>query len=433
MAGEFDAITNALKIAYPPKAIVPMVNQETPFRAQLKKLIPAGGRVTEGIVKFGANLNPPQNQGQLIDGGALPSPKDRTQDQFQLTPTIFAAGFQIGWVTRAIGNSNKSAFNGGELRRRTEETIADLAKFMEQTYVGTHGTGRRARVESDGAASTFVAALPEGTKLLRENQFVTVRTTDGGAVIRWDAGTEVAPGRFITAINHDTRVVTYSGADAVLVAGDHVHPQVEANQSFVTNPFANGLRGLIDDATFLTSIHGLSRVTYPKLKANVAGNGGTLRNLTEQILVRACHQNRARSGKRITDAWMGEGQAEKYIEFVAPDRRYTVAGKGVQGMGTGYQEGSLVHYYPGGMFELQISFDIVAREIFLLNRDTFFHYLAEDMDWWDEGGMLKPTPNNTSYKASYLAFVKAIENIGNDMPIGNTVVRDLKDPSIGDT
>jgi hypothetical protein len=102
-------------------------------------------------------------------------------------------------------------------------------------------------------------------------------------------------------------------------------------------------------------------------------------------------------------------------------------------MGTGYQEGSLVHYYPGGMFELQISFDIVARELFLLNRETFFHYLAEDMDWWDEGGMLKPTPNSTSYKASYLAFVKAIENIGCDMPIGNTVVRDLKDPSIGDS
>lgn len=426
MAGEFDSITNALKIAYPPKAIEPMVNQETPFRTQLKKLIPAGGRVTEGIVKFGANLNPPQNQGQLIDGGALPAPKDRTQDQFQLTPTIFAAGFQIGWVTKAIGNSNKSAFNGGELRRRTEETISDLAKFIEQTYVGTHGTGRRARVESDGS-NTFVASLPEGTRLLRENQFITVRTTDGGASVR-----DSLDLRSITAINHDTRTVTYSGADQTLVAGDHVHPVVEANQSFTTNPFSNGLRGLIDDATFLTSIHGLSRSTYPKLKANVNANGGTLRNLTEQILVRACHNNRARSGKRITDAWMGEGQAEKYIEFVAPDRRYTVAGKGVQQMGTGYEEGSLVHYYPGGMFELQISFDVVAREIYLLNRDTFFHYLAEEMDWWDEGGMLKPTPNSTSYKASYLAFLKSIENIGCDMPIGNTVVRDLRDPAIGD-
>lgn len=428
MAGEFDSITNALKIAYPPKAIEPMVNQETPFRAQLKKLIPAGGRVTEGIVKFGANFNPPQNQGQLIDGGALPAPKDRTQDQFQLTPTIFAAGFQIGWVTRAVGNSNKSAFNGGELRRRTEETIADLAKFMEVNYTSTHGTGRRARVESDGASSTFVAALPEGTRLLRENQFITARTTDGGATVR-----DSVDLRSISSINHDTRTVTYSGADQTLVAGDHIHPVVEATQSFVTNPFSNGLRGLVDDATFLTTIHGLSRTTYPKLKANVNANGGTLRNLTESILVRACHNNRARSGKRVTDAWTSEGQAEKYIEFVAPDRRYTVAGKGVQNMGTGYQEGSLVHYYPGGMFELNISFDMVPREIFLLNRDTFFHYLAEDMDWWDEGGMLKPTPNSTSYKASYLAFVKAIENIGCDMPIGNTVVRDLKDPAIGDT
>jgi len=429
MAGEFESITNALKIAYPPKAIVPMVNQETPFRTQLKKNIPTGGRVTEGLVKFGANFNPPQNQGQLVDGGALPTPKDRVQDQFLLKPTIFAGGFQIGWVTKAAGNSNKSAFNGGELRRRTEETIADLSKFIEQTYIGTHGTNRRARVESDGA-NTFVAALPEGVRLLREQQAITVRTTDGGAGVR-DTWEDTV--RTISQINQATRTVTYTGSDKTLVAGDHVHPVVEIAQDIsTTNPFANGLRGLVDDATFLTTIHGLSRVTYPKLKANVNSNGGTLRNLTEQILIRACNENRARSGKRVTDCWMGEGQAEKYIEFVAPDRRYTVAGSGVQGMGTGFQEGSLVHYYPGGSFKLQISYDVVPREMFLLNWETFFHYVAKELDWWEEGDMLKPTPVSGSYKASYLAFLASIENIGNDMPIGNTVVRDLRDPSIGD-
>lgn len=431
MAGEFDQITNALKIAYPSKAIEPMVNEETPFRKALQKSVPSGGRVTEGIVKFGANLNPPQNQGQLVDGGALPTPKNRTEVQFQLTPTIFAGGFQIGWVTKAAGNSSKAAFNGGELRRRTEETLADLGKFIEQTYVATHGTGRRARVESDGT-NNFVASLPEGVRLLRENQYFSARTTDGGATVRDGMGY-----RQISAITQSTRTVTYTGEaggandDRTLVAGDHIHPVVEDDQT-ITSVFANGLRGLVDDATYLATLHGLARATYPKLNSNVSSNGGTLRNLTEQILVRACHENRARSGKRVTDAWMSEGQAEKYIEFVAPDRRYNINGKGVQGMGTGYQEGSLVHYYPGGQFNLNVSFDVIPREIFLLNWDTFFHYVAQDMDWWDEGNMLKPTPTSGSYKASYLAFLASIENIGCDMPIANTVIRDLRDPSIGD-
>lgn len=432
MAGEFENVTNALKNVYPNRVIEPMVNEEAVFRKALKKNLPAGGRVTEGIVKFGANFNPPQVVGQLVDGGTLPTPGNRTEDQFTLKPTLFAGGFQIGWVTRRAGNTNKSAFNGGELRRRTEESLTDLAKFVETTYTGTHGTGRRARVESDGT-NNFVCSLPEGTQLLRENMFISVRTTDGGNTVRDALGY-----RKISAINHSTRTVTYTGEaggaddDRTAVAGDHVHPVVEDDQTSLSTLSANGLRGLIDDGTFLGTVHGLSRTTYPKLKANVAGNGGTLRNLTEQILIRACHENRARSGKKVTDAWTGPGQVEKYIEFVAPDRRYVVSGGGTQGMGTGYKEGQLVHYAPGVEMKINVSFDIVPREMYLLNWDTFFHYVAQEMGWWDEGNMLKPTPVSGAYKASYLAYLASIENIGNDFFIGNTVVRDLRDPSIGD-
>lgn len=428
MAGEFESITNALKIAYAPKNVEPMVNVEAPFRAKLKKEIPAGGRVSEGIVKFGGNLNPPQNVGQTVDGGSLPAPKERDDVQFQLTPTLFVGALQIGWITRVAGNSNKSAFNRGEYRRRTDEAMEDAAKFIESTYVGTHGTGRRAVVESDGASSTFTARKPEGTRLLREKMYITVRTTDGGATVR-----DSTDYRTISAIDHSTRVVTYSNTDQTLVAGDHVHPVVEASQSFTTNPFANGLRGLVDDATYLTSIHGLSRTTYPKLKANVFGNGGVVRNLTEQLLVRACHEIRARSGKRITDIWTSEGQVEKYIEFVAPDRRMVVTSKSAtQPMATGYQEGDLVHYAPGIAARINLSFDLIPRELFLLNWSTFFHYLSQELGFVDEGGLLKLTPTSSAYKASYLGYVASVENIGCDFPLANGVMRDLADPAIGD-
>lgn len=427
MAGEFESITNALKIVYAPKVVEAMVNSETPFRRKLGKSLPAGGRVTEGIVKFGGDLNPPQNVGQQVDGGALPAPKERTDVQFQLTPTLFVGGMQVGIITRNAANSGKSAFNGGEVRRRTDEVMEDTAKFIESTYVGTHGSGRRARVETDGT-STFVASKPEGTRLLRENQYITVRTTDGGATVR-----DSADYRYITAINHGTRTVTYSGADQTLVAADHVHPVVEASQSFTTNPFANGLRGLVDDGTYLATLHGLTRSTYgTKLYAQVFANGGTLRNLSEALLVRACHETRARSGKRVTDIWTSEGQAEKYLEFVAPDRRYNVNGSGTQGMGTGYQEGQMVHYAPGVQANINISFDLVPRELYLLNWDCWFHYVAKELGFVDQGEMLKLTPTSGAYKASFLGYVAAIENIGCDFPQAQAVIRDLADPAIGD-
>jgi hypothetical protein len=430
--GAFDQITNALKIAYPKKAIDPMVNEETTFRRKLSKNLPPGARMSDGIMKFGANLNPPQNVGQHTDGDNLPTPKDRTQDQFTMTATLFSGTFQIGWLTQQAANSNRSAFNGGELRRRTEETIADTAKFIEQTYVGTHGSSRRARVDSDGT-SNFVCLKPEMALLIRENHYISVRTTDGGDTVR-----DSCDYRKVTAVNHDTYTVTYSSTDQTLVSGDHVSVVTKAAQTSLSsagstqNVSANGLRGLIDDATYASHIHLLSRTTYPKLKCNVAGNGGALRDLSEQILINACHQNRHRSGKRITDAWCNTGQVEKYVEFVAPDRRYLQQGAGITPMATGYQDDSLVHYAPGVKFNLNIAVDIIPREIFLLNWTTFFHYVAQDMDWWDEGAMLKPVPVSGGYKAAYFAALCSMENLGCDMPIGNTVVRDLNDPLCGD-
>jgi len=425
--GGFDAVTNALKTVYVSKTIVPMVNEEAPFRRYLKGKVPASARVSEGILKFGANFDPPQNQGQMADGDNLPVPKDRTQDQFTLNPTLFAGTFQIGWVTRRAGNTSKSAFNGGELRRKTEETIADIGKYIEQTFTSTHGTGRRGRVLTDGV-NTITMDKPETVRLFRNNQYISVRTTDGGNTVR-----DSLDYRLITDIDLDTNTITYDGADQTAVAGDHVHVVTKASQTSLSTISSNGLRGLVDDGTYASSLHALSRSTYSKLNSIVKDNGGSLRDLSEQLLVNASHEVRQRSQKRVTDIWTNTGQIEKYIEFVAPDRRYTQSGRGITQMATGYQEDSIVHYAPGVSMKFNISVDILPREIFLLNWDCFFHYKAQELDWWDDGsGLLKPLPTDGGFKAAWFAALSCIENIGCDYPIGNAVIRDLKDPLLGD-
>ena len=432
--GGFNVVTNALKIAYPAKNIEPMVNEEAPFRTWLKKNIPAATKVKEGTVKFGANFNPPQNVGQILDGGSLPVPKDRTQDQFELVATLFPATFQIGWITRRAAGSNKSAFNGGELRRKTEETIADNGKFIEQTYLGTTGHGWRCQVNAATTSATaFVAKKPNVHLLLRENMKVTVRTSATG---NSSTVSDSCDDKLISKITPSTYTVVLSTAHS-LAEDDYVTPVGEGGNDTLhsmnqNGTVANGIRGLIDDTTWTTHLHKLSKTTYPKLLANVKGNGGTTRDLTEQILINACHEIRHRSGKRPTDCWMNTGQAEKYIEFVSPDRRYQQTGKSITPMATGYQEGSLVHYAPGVALTLQISVDVVPREIFLINRECMYHYVAQNMDWWDEGSMLKPLPGTNTYKASFFAALASIENIGTDFPLAHCVIRDLKDNLVGD-
>jgi len=428
MAGEFQNLGDALKTVYPTKALEPMINEEAPFRAKLSKSVPAGAKVTEGDVKFNGVLALPQNVAQVVDGGDLQDAAERSEVQFNLKPTIFTATMNIGWLTRKAANTNKSAFNGGEVRRRTEETVSNLGKFIESTYVGTANDGKRATIESGGVGG-IVLKYPVGTKLLRQGMKISVR--DAG-----DPSTPIATldGVRIASVNAGTRTITTAGTMANASVDDTVYVVTSATFT-LTNVFANGMRGLIDDGTHAQFIHGQDRTTVgnEKLKSYVSDNGGALRDLTEQLLIRVCHQVRDDVGKRLSDIWTGPGQIEKYIEFVAPDRRRAVSG-GTYDKGTGYKEGELTHYAPSVALRINNSFDVIPREMFLLSWDTWFHYVAQEMQWVDEDSMLHLAiaSSGSGRAARWEAFMGSFENIGCDMPSANAVVRDLKDPSIGD-
>jgi len=429
--GGFDQITDGLKRRYPPKRIEPAVNVATPYRRQMKRDIPKGTTWNKGgLLYFGANLAPPQNIGVIADGDNLPTPKDRTNVQFNMTAKLMPGTFQIGWLTKQAGNSSESAFNGGELDRRTDETIEDVAKHIERLYCGTHGTGRLATVNAaTSAVNTFVGAKPLGTLLLRENMNISVRTTDGGDTVR-----NSTDNRKITSIVESTDTVTFDGATATLVAGDHVHLVTKASQTSLSTISPQGLEGLIDDSTFVTTVQGLSRATYPKLKASLQGNSGSLRDLSEQILVQGVHDVRQKSGKNITDIWWNTGQSAKYLEFTTPDRRYNQTSGGITPLATGYSDDTMVHAIPGGKVKIHEAYDISPRVAYGINWSTIFHYVAQDLDWWDKGGgqLLKPLPVSGGYKAAWFAALCSMEDIGCDYFRGNVVFRDLKDNLAGD-
>ncbi|NIN66113.1 MAG: hypothetical protein GTO63_15745 [Anaerolineae bacterium] len=429
----------ALKVIYPSKALEPMINEEAPFREKLNKSTPAGARVTEGDVKFNGVLALPQNVAQILDEGDLQTARGRNEVQFNLRPTIFQATMNIGWLTRRAANTGKSAWEGGELQRRTEETASNLGKYVESHYVGTTGDGVRAYVES-AVAGSITVRKPEGTKLLRQGQKVSVR--DGTALATERGTSATTDGVRIKSLDYLTRkiifeteagvTVTDHTAGASVVADDAIMVVSADGLGDMSGTFANGLRGLVDDGTYNTDIHGQDRTATgnEKLKSIVSSNGGTLRNLTEQLLIRVNHQVHEESGKRPTDIWTTPGQVEKYIEFVAPDRRRAVQ-SGSYDKGTGYKEGELVHYAPGIALRINRSFDLIPRELFLLSWDTFFHYVAQETQWVDEGSLLHLAISSTGNRqAKWEAFMACMENIGNDMPVANAVIRDLSDPQI---
>lgn len=434
-----DISTNSLKVLYPDKAVETMIQEDLLFRPRLKRSLPPGAKHSDGYtIKFNARLSPAQNVAQIADGANFPIPKDATDRFFTFTPTIFAGSYQIGGLTRFVAGSNVAGYNGGEVRRRPEEVMSNLGKYIESTYVGTTGNGIRGYVDSEPAANQIkmrsTSVAPEGVRLLAENMYISERIAAASTV------RDSIDLRQITDINIDTNTITYSGADQTPVAGDPIYvvPESALAGAVLAATPANGLRGQVDDGTNLTLIHGLDRTAAgnTKLKSIVRSNGGERRNITEQMLIAACHETARRSKKHPSTLLMGEGQIEKYVEFVAPQKRFPATGRQRPGKSTGYMLEELNFTSPYGSMDFMLSFDAVPGEINGLSWDSFFFYSAVDSQWMDGHDLtsllMLPGSNGSAHKFAWAAYLISVENWGTDFPLGNFVIRDLKDRLHGD-
>lgn len=426
MVGTLGDLTNSIKTRYPKRNVQTFVNHERAFRPFLKKTAPSNAQaVKSGSLKFGMRLASLMNVGQSADGDNVIVPADASDVQATVTPTLFQTAIQFGVVGRDVADG-EGGFNGGIVSQNTEGAFNDLGWFIDSTYTGTHGTGRRGRVLGDGGTNIITLALPEVDTLLRVGLPITVRSTDAGSV----------SGSFdnqrISALTQDgaSSTLTYAGTDRTITAGDHIHIATKASQT-LTSIAANGLRGLVDDGTFLTTVHALSRDTYPELKANVFGNGGETRNLTEELMMRAVNRIYKRSEKRPTHAYANLGQAEKWTVFTNADRRNnrnSPTGLGNSTMGyDGFE-----YVYPGGSFKLKLCVNIIPRELYLLDMSSFGLYEAREMDWWDDGAVFNKVPTDGGFKLAVQAIAYSSENIWCDNFASQGVLRDLADPIIGD-
>lgn len=428
MAGDIEDLSTEIKERYPTGIWETMQNREAKYRASLKK--ENLKQETGGLFKWPLRTRSSWNIGARNDGTALPTPYDPQRLKAQMSPVAFYGSIAVGMKSKyALTDAKSTWSDDGITGDRIEETAEDVTKYINMVYAGSV-LGRLANVESDGT-STFVASKPQGVTCLREGMLLEARDalTSGSVVDSFSA-------HRITTIDEDTRTVTYTNAagsadDRTLVAGNHI---------FISGDYAElgsvySLRHIVDDANdSVADIFGNSRSTYPKLKAQIFGAGGVLRNLDEQLLLRAIDAPARRAGKRITRAIANSGQGRKYVEFAAADRRYPGATRGTQNYSVGYGDDSLQIVAPGVNCTLELERDVHPRTIYLLAWDTFFLQQARELDWVDEGGgLLKLIPGSGVYSSGFHGYMAAVECQGNRMPPANSRIDDLADDLLGDS
>lgn len=218
MAGEFDNVTNEIKEDYPKGFFQDYVNLEAPYRASLKA-VPFKGK--GGFMVFPARIAGSWSVSVIADGAAFPSPLDPTRDQFRVTPELFAGTIEVGLKTKAAVGSEEYAWHeGGVLQDRIDQKAKEIAKYMNIIYAGANRT-RLGNISADGSNTftmTQTTTQPRGAMLIKRGMPLDVYTAHTSGSVR-----DSLSSRRATAVNYDTNVVTYSGADQTAVAGDHVY------------------------------------------------------------------------------------------------------------------------------------------------------------------------------------------------------------------
>jgi len=157
MAGNIGDLGDTIKNIYPDLALEPMLNDQVVLRPLLAAKLPSGAVISSGYtVKFAAQLKRGQNTAQMGDGKVFPFMKDRLDKQFTLNPTMFAGGFEIGHMTKGVLKSKPDAFGAPILQRNIAEVLAEVAKYIEQSYAAAVA-GVRGIIESSTATTITLA------------------------------------------------------------------------------------------------------------------------------------------------------------------------------------------------------------------------------------------------------------------------------------
>jgi len=290
------------------------------------------------------NMSYNEGVGATSEGGNLPTAGNFDPQNFAIGMKYLNASFQMTQQMIKGAETSKGAFKNA-MNMSMETVVTNLKREQSRMLYGA-GKGILAYVNCTGAVTTVIVDNPGGV----------VGTAGGARYIRKNmilACINPADGTMRSGTVHTVTGVTstglsYTSASVTLTNDDYI---VRCNTAAETtaagtgyNREPMGLLGLVDDTTYLTTISGLSRDTYPQLKSRVQSAVGALSLDALQTNVDLADQ----LGDAQIDAFTCHHAVRRsYLALLEADRRYsssdltkpdggTIAGKGKGGKSGNY-------------------------------------------------------------------------------------------------
>ncbi len=306
--------------------------------------------------------------------------------------------FQVSTKVIAATKNDRGAFVQAvdfKLRNVADNLKKDLNAMLQ-------GDGSGALCQQVGAVSGQTITV-DNPLPLRPNMVVNAWTARSG-------GTQHNADATISDVNYDTKVVTLVGTITAFADADYIFKSTGRGVNIM------GLLGIVDDATYVTTLQNLSRSTYSFWKSPIVANGGVKRDLSQVLLQAAEDKPYIRAGGKIGSFFSNLGQRQNYVQLVTADRRYINTMK----FDAGYEA---LEYNGKPWF---VDRDAIKNAIYALDESVFRFAMLEEIDWMDQDGAILARDSNT---LSYTATLQGHMELITYQPNRSSVIRDLNEPA----
>lgn len=322
-----------------------------------------------------------------------------TRGRIQISgPVIEASKNDKGAMTRALES---------EIKGITE----DMKKEVNYQFFND-GSAVRALVNGDPGTEVTLTLDSPGTRWLQEGMIIDFFDPSAGTTRTPTAGTKISSISSATAAK--TNVANVSGVadnDWVIRKGARAGATALLSDSYEMM----GLKGIIDDGTYVTTLENLSRTTYPHWNCSVNStdsNAGTLRDITEELVQASLTSVEANGGKTnliISDFAIRDA----IVALIMSDKRYVNTTK-LEGGFTAFDYNGIQWVADG---------DCPANTVFFIDTDHLQIMQMSDWSWMDrDGAVLSRVADADAYEAVLYWYA----DLTTDKPKAHAFLRDVQ-------
>lgn len=293
------------------------------------------------------------------------------------------------------------------LNSEIEGVTRDLKKEINYELFND-GTAVRALVNGDPGTGTTLTLDTPGTNYFFDGMLIDI--VDPTTGVPCTSSTDLT----VSTVDSTTEVTLSAGANADVADNDEV---VRANSTddAATSYEMMGLKGIVDDATYVTTLHNLSRSDYAWWKCSTHtndDNSGTNRDMTLTLIqdaVTAVEKNGGKVNLILSD----HDIRDAYAALVVADKRFVNTLK--------LDGGYMALEYNGIPWVADA--DCPPNTVFFLDTDHLQLMQMSDWEWMDkDGSVLSRVSNSDAYEAVLFWY----SDLVTDRPRAHSFLRDVQ-------